>query len=449
MRPSSLRTEARALVGLALPAVAHSLLQTMVFLADRLMLGHHSETALASMQAAGPVLWTVQSVFSAFNAGTLAVVGRSVGADDPAAATSALRGSLAIAVALGLVVGGAGLAGLDPLLAFMLGGPRGEVTTAAHSYLSILFAAMPLVFVGSATTYALQASGDTRTPFAIAAFTNVLNVALNTLLIFGLAGFPRLGATGAAIANASALGVEAILGLAALSRTGVSVSLRSRGAHVDALAGARRVLAVSWSAFGERAIYHAGYLVFVRFINGLGATAMAAHQALLSIESVSFLSADGFAVAAGATVSRSLGAEDVPRARRAAWIAAGLCASIAALFALVLAALPGPLIALFRNDPAMAAQGVPALRVGALAQAPMAVAIVLAQSLRAAGATREAFAVALVGSFAVRVAATWFFVVVLRLGLVGVWLGSTTDWYVRALVCAWRWTRGRWSRAKV
>ena len=59
------------------------------------------------------------------------------------------------------------------LLAFMLGGPRGEVTAAAHSYLSILFAAMPLVFVGSATTYALQASGDTRTPFAIAAFTKV------------------------------------------------------------------------------------------------------------------------------------------------------------------------------------------------------------------------------------------------------------------------------------
>ena len=48
--------------------------------------------------------------------------------------------------------------------------------------------------------------------------------------------------------------------------------------------------------------------------------------------------------------------------------------------------------------------------------------------------TREALGVSLVGAVFVRLTATWLFAMVLGLGLVGVWMGSTTDWMVRSLV---------------
>ena len=67
-----------------------------------------------------------------------------------------------------------------------------------------------------------------------------------------------------------------------------------------------------------------------------------------------------------------------------------------------------------------------------VAQVPMGVAIVLAQCLRGAGATREAFAIATAGSFAVRIAATALFVPVMGLGLAGVWVT------VEARVCRLR-----------
>ena len=69
---------------------------------------------------------------------------------------------------------------------------------------------------------------------------------------------------------------------------------------------------------------------------------------------------------------------------------------------------------------------------GAAVQVPMALSIVLLQSLRGAGSTREAFAIAVLGSFVMRISATLFFVRVLHLGLAGVWLGSGADWIVRA-----------------
>jgi putative MATE family efflux protein len=442
---AAFRDEARRVALLAAPAVAQSLLQTMVFLVDRVMLGRHSEAALASMQVAGPLLWSLQSGFGAFATGTVAVIGRSVGANDRAGATSALRGSVLLSVALGVAVGGAGLAGVDDILHAMARDAGVEVLAASRSYLLVLLPALPMLFVGMVTTVALQVAGDTRTPLAIAVVTNLVNVAANWVFIFGHLGAPRLGAAGAAIANALALTFEAALGVVAVTRANAPVSLRGGGA----VEGARRVLAVAWSSFAERAIFHTGYLVFVRMVNGLGPTAMAAHQAMLSVESVSFLTADGFAVAGAARVAQGLGAKDEQAARRAGTTAAMMSAALGAVFALGFLGAPGLLVQAFRDDAATRAMAVPAMRMAAVAQVPMGVAIVLAQCLRGAGATREAFAIATAGSFAVRIAATALFVPVLGLGLAGVWAGSACDWVVRASLCAWRWRAGRWAKARV
>jgi hypothetical protein len=94
-------------------------------------------------------------------------------------------------------------------------------------------------------------------------------------------------------------------------------------------------------------------------------------------------------------------------------------------------------------------EGVRAMLPGAFVQVPMALSIVLLHSLRGAGSTREAFAIAVLGSLVVRISATLFFVHGLHLGLAGVWLGSGSDWILRAGLSAWRWHLGRWSRVKV
>ncbi len=444
----SLRDDLRLTLGLALPAVAQSLLQTMVFLADRFFLGHHSAAALAAMQIAGPLTWTLQSVFGAFGVGTLAVVGRAVGAGDRRLAASALYGSLVPAVGLGLAVGLGGWLGLDLLIDLLGGGGSAAVRSESARYLGVVLPAMPLLFVAMVCTQALQAGGDTRTPLAIAVATNALNLALNAVLIFGHLGFPAMGARGAAIANVSALALEAALALAALARRDRPVTLRS-GEQLDVRDGMRRVLRVSIGSFGERALYHTGYLAYVRITNSLGPVAMAAHQALLSLESVSFLSADGFGVAAGARVAQRLGAGDPVGARRAGWIAALTSACLIAVVAVVLYLGARPLLGLFLDDPAAVREGVSAMLPGAAVQVPMVLAIVLLQSLRGAGSTREAFAIAVLGSFVVRIGATVFFVRVLHLGLAGVWLGSGCDWFLRAALGAWRWQLGRWARVKV
>ncbi|MEA2752354.1 MAG: hypothetical protein QOI41_6497 [Myxococcales bacterium] len=115
MARSALSIEVRRL---ALPAILHSLLQTLVFVVDRIMLGRHGEASLAAMQLGGAIEWSIWSVFAAFEVGTIARVGRHVGAKDPDAARRAALLSLGMAAGVGtaLAVASPWLLDLLPLV---------------------------------------------------------------------------------------------------------------------------------------------------------------------------------------------------------------------------------------------------------------------------------------------------------------------------------------------
>jgi MATE family multidrug resistance protein len=397
---------------LALPAILHSLLQTLVFVVDRIMLGRHGEASLAAMQLGGAIEWSIWSVFAAFEVGTIARVGRHVGAKDPEAARRAALLSLGMAAGVGtaLAVASPWLLDLLPLV-FTKVSPA--ALEEARGYLAVTIAASPMVFVATITVATLQAGGDTRTPLAIGIVANIVHVGMNYVLI------PKLGARGAGISTAITFALEA-----GLATTGES-----------AMRGEARMLArIAVPAFAERVLYHVGYVGYVLIIARLGDASMAANQSLISVESICFLSADGFGIAAAALVAQKLGAGEPEAAVKVARIGARDAMMALTLFGLTALALRSLILPLFSHDPEVLAIGRTAMPVLAVAQPFMAVGIVLAQSLRGAGRTREALSVSFIGAVIVRLSATWIFAITLGFGLTGVWMGSTLDWIARSVL---------------
>ncbi len=442
---------AREVARLAWPAIVQSLVATSVFLADRIMVGRYSAEALASMQVSGPILWSVFMVFTAFTAGTVAVVGRSVGAGDAERARKAISAAVAFAIVVGVVVGLAGVLGRGAIASLLAGGPNTSegVRGLSRSYMAIVFASFPVLCAGTIGITALQASGDTRTPLVVSVLASGWNLVWNWILIYGNLGAPALGVVGAAIATASAFALEAIVIVAVLARGRGSARLvveRPCAAHAAALAS---VLRVSGPAFAEKAVNHLGFLVYVSFIGRLGDTAMAANQALVAIESIGFMTAEGFAVASGAIVAQKLGARRPAEAALCGWLATAMSIALLGVASLIFLSVPRPLVSLFTREAEIVALGAACLLVAAAAQPLMGIGYSLAAALRGAGDTRTPMVVAIMGPCVVRVAGTWFFAFSLGWGLVGVWVGSTLDWLLRAAWLALVFRRGRWKSIEV
>jgi putative MATE family efflux protein len=436
---------AREVWSLAWPAITHMLLVTLTFLAGRAMVGRYSSSALASLQISGTLTWCTYAIFTAFSAGTLAVVARAVGAGDRASAARAARSSMLFAVGLGLVVALPIRVANGALLRVLFPAAGSAVIADASAYLHVVLPVLPLAFVEAIAAASLQGAGDTRTPLYVAAAGNVVNFALGYVLIFGRFGAPELGIRGAAAGTAATMSIEGLLLAGALLARRSPLPLRrtpfDRAADVTAL---RRVLRVSGPAFAEKGVYQTGYLGFVAIIGLLGAEAMAANQALVAIEAICFLSADGFGVAAAAVVAQKLGAGKPAEAARAGWLSAAMATALLGAIGLSFLLAPGILVAGFSGDPAIVALGGRALRVAGVAQPFMALAIVMGMALRGAGDTRTVLGVTFVGGFALRLAATYLFAVTLGWGLAGVWLGSTADWVCRAALLGAAYARGRW-----
>ena len=438
---------AREVWRLAWPAITHMLLVTLMFFVGRVMVGRYSPTALASLQVSGTLVWSTYSIFTAFSAGTLAVVARSIGAGDRAAAAQAARSSLLFAALLGVLVTASILVAGGALLRALFPHASAEVIADASAYLHIVLPCLPLAFVEAIAAVTLQGTGNTRAPLYVAAVGNVVNVVLAYALIFGHFGFPELGVRGAAVGHAATMSLEGLLLLAVLLGKTSPLPLReSRAGDAEAL---RRVLRIAWPAFGERFLYQAGYVSFTAVIGLLGTEAMAANQALLAVEAIGFLSADGFGVAAAAVLAQKLGAERPGDATRAGWLAAGMSVALGTAIGLSFIVAPRLLMKAFTTDPAITALGAKTLYVAAVAQPFMAYAMVKSMALRGAGATRTVLVSTFVGALVVRLAASYLFAITLGLGLVGVWLGSTLDWMVRSALLGTAYARGRWRTARV
>lgn len=438
----------RAVLQLALPTIGQSFLHTLFFLVDRAMLGQYSTDALASLRLTSPLIWCISGMMAAFSVGSVALVGRAVGANDRTLATAAARSSLGFALVVGIVSSVVCLLGLDAMLA-LFPGVTPTVESDAKGFLRVILFALPFDLAATTAAAMLQAAGNSRTPFIVSGLANFVNLGLDWILIYGHWGMPSLGVVGAAIGSAIAMTVNAGVLLFVLTRSQAVLTVFPKTTWALERSTLNRILRVSLPTLGDRISRSVGYLGFTAMISMLGSTAMATYEATLGLESICFLSADGFGIAVAAIVAQRLGAQQPEAAERGVWASMRLAIGLLTVFGLMFLIIPIPLLSLFTPDQRILALGVPCLAIAALAQPFMATSIVLEQALRGAGDTRTALWISLSGWFVVRLMATYSFVVVLGWGLSGVWLGSTCDWIVRSIILVIVLRRGKWGKVAV
>jgi MATE family multidrug resistance protein len=290
--------------------------------------------------------------------------------------------------------------------------------------------------------------GDTRTPLYVTLLANAVNVVLDYGLIFGELGLPAWGVRGAGAATAVSSWVGAAALYAAFRRRAVAERFDTRPIRPDRPA-MMRFLRTGAPIGGQWCIGMTSFAFFTTVVARMGDASMAASQAFVMLLSLSFMQAVGISIAASTLVGRYVGAKDVGSVDRSfrSSIRIGLLLScgIAVLFV----ALPGPLLRIFTDDPAVVALGRPLLAIGALFQIFDFLAIITEGALRGTGDTRWPFAVETALGWGFFVPLAYVLGVVLEGGLTGAWTGGLVYICALALVLVRRFRSGAWKRIAI
>lgn len=442
---------ARAVFALALPVLGEQLLNACVTWNDAILAGRISAEATGAVGVAGYVGWMITMLSALVSVGATAIVSRAIGAGNRAEADRTVRQTLLLAMALG-VVGTAGIQFAAPMFARLLN-MQGLASDIAVDYMRI----DSLGYLASAVTLGLAAclrgAGDTRTPMFVLGAVNVLNFALSWVLTFGLGPIEGIGVNGIAWGTTLSrwLGAAGIILMIVQPRSLVHLDLGLLRPDVPLV---RRMIRVGAPAALDGVLVFGGHFLFMTVVarvpSDFSAPVLyAAHIVGIRIESLSYLPATAWSIAASTLVGQNLGARRIDRARRAAHVAAGQSAMLLGITAGLYLFAAAPFYRLLSNDPQVWACGVPALQALALFQLTLAPLTVYLGALRGAGDTRVPMIYTVIGLLGVRVPVALFGGFVLRWGLVGAWLGMFADLSVRAFLLWRRFRAGAWERIRV
>jgi putative MATE family efflux protein len=298
----------REILRLAVPALGALAAEPLYILADTAIVGHLGTRPLSGLAIAGSVLTSAFTVFNFLAYATTGAVARHIGARNRRAAVEqGIEGLwLAAAIGTGLLVLGLVAA---PAVIDGMGASR-AVHPYAVTYLRISIVGAPAMLVTFAATGFLRGWQDTRTTLFVAVAQNVLNVALELLLVYvahlGIAG----SAWGTVLAQYTAAGAYLIVIVRLARRERASPRPRLEGMRASARIGGRLVVRT-----GSLLV---AFVVTTAIASRLGDTQVAAHQIAFQIWMFLALSLDALAIAAQAMVGRFLGASDADQARAAA-----------------------------------------------------------------------------------------------------------------------------------
>lgn len=419
-----------ALTRLALPIMATSLVQMAYNLTDMAWIGQVGANAVAAVGSAGMFTWFSQGVSNLAKMGGQVKAAHALGQGKKSEAAEYAQGAIQIGILFAVIFGLAAVLGRKNLIGFFhMQNP--DIVREAETYLSITCGLILFSFLNAIFTGIFTAAGDSATPFMANVIGLVINMVLDPVFIFGLGPVPYLGVAGAAAATVGAQAVVTLVFLFAVRKDQVIFD------QVHVLKPAERarygqIVRIGFPAAVQTMIYSSISMVITRMVTSFGDTAIAVQRVGSQIESVSWMTADGFAAAINSFVGQNFGAGQWKRVREGYKKAAQIMFLWGMFSTALLIFAAGPIFGIFIHEPEVTADGIVYLQVLGVSQMFMCEEILTVGALSGLGKTLQASVISILLTsaripLALALAAT-------PLGLSGVWWAITLTSVCKGIV---------------
>jgi len=310
----------------------------------------------------------------------------------------------------------------------------------AQPYLSVLAWSIPPLLVYSSLRRYLQGMGVVRPVMIALATANLLNVAVNWVLIFGRLGAPALGVPGSAWATVAArtLMCGFLMAVILYREHGRRPGLFETPLRIE-WARMRRLIALGFPAASQVTLEVGVFAAATALAGRLAPAALAAHQIALNIAGFTFMVPLGVASAGAVRVGHAVGRRDAAGAARSGWTALLFGTLFMACASAVFLLIPRALIGAFTSDASVLRIGTSLLFVAAVFQLFDGLQGVATGVLRGLGDTRTPMLWNLGAHWFIGLPLGYGLCFVAGLGVIGLWWGLSSGLIICgvALVSVW------------
>lgn len=310
-----------------------------------------------------------------------------------------------------------------------------DVVTLAIPFLNVMILGMiPLAFFSALKQFA-EGLSFTRFAMYVTVLSNLLNILLNYILIYGKWGFPSMGVQGSCWASFVTRVIMALMMFLYVYYNkefkvykesflfkAISFSRMKKIFKVGAASGLQWLFEVSAFAFA---------LVMIGWI---GKKEQAAHQIALQLASVTYIIASGISAAGSVRVGNQLGSKSRINLRKAAFSAFGLAVMFQTFFAMMFVLLRFLLPTIFNHESDVQMMVSSLLLIAALFQISDGIQVVGLGVLRGMQDITIPTWITFITYWLIGLPICYLFAFVFKLGIQGIWFGLTLALTIAAIL---------------
>ena len=437
MRPISSHIKAISLLGL--PIVVGQLGVIVQGMADTIMVGQYGTPELSASAMVNNIYNFIIFFLLGISYATTPITGAAFGKGDHNEVSRSLKESLSV----NLLFSGIIMILLIWLYFHLniLGQPQ-HLMPLVRPYYLILMLSLPFLAGFNALKQFAEAVGHTTLPMRVMIVSNILNIALNALLIYGIAGMPEWGLFGAGLATFIArIFLFAAMMFAVFHGKKFNLWTRKSQHSSTTRKGCTHMAMVGFPIAIQLCLESASFNIAGMFRGWIGDIQLAAHQVMCSISTLIFMIQYGIGAAAAIRISQFRGRgewSDVKRTVHSAW-------ALAILFAIVsvgaIAIFCQPITSIFTSDSRVQNICFLLLPAFVLYQLGDCTQIIFSNSLRAIEAVGRMLLYAIIAYLLVSIPMSYLLGIHLAFGAEGVWYGIPLGLTTAALLFMYEFRR--------
>lgn len=373
------------LVKIAIPIMATSFIQIAYNLIDMMWVGKNGSNSVAAVGTAGFYPWLAMAFVMFSKIGGEVKVAQSMGEKNTKEVKSYIKSSIELNVFLSITYTLVLILFNKQLIdIFNLGDL--QVITMSRQYLVILAIGMIFYFINPVFTSIFIGLGNSSIPFRINTIGLIANIILDPLLIFGFGPIDALGTNGAGIATITAQIIVTCVFVGYIIKNKIEYFKVKYFRNIE-LEYFKTLYKLGLPVAIQNALFTLISMAMGVIVASFGPVAVAVQKVGSQIESISWMSADGFASALSTFTGQNYGAYKFDRINKGSKI--GLIGALiwGSITTLVLVFLGDIIFRAFINEPDAIIKGVDYLKILGYSQLFMCIEITITGILKGLGRT--------------------------------------------------------------